>query len=101
MATPNRVYALIRSFAAANPSGFNRADGAGYRFLTGVIAVLDKDNPSVAARLATGFRSFAMLEEHRRAAAEAALKALSETGNLSRDVADIIDRTLDGGSANA
>jgi aminopeptidase N len=98
MATPNRVYALIRSFAAANPTGFNRADGAGYRFLTGVIATLDKDNPSVAARLATGFRSFGMLEESRRAAAEAALKALSSSGNLSRDVADIVDRTLDGGS---
>jgi aminopeptidase N len=97
MATPNRVYALIRSFAAANPTGFNRADGAGYCFLTGVIATLDKDNPSVAARLATGFRSFAMLEEKRRAAAQAALKGLSETGNLSRDVADIVDRTLDGG----
>ena len=101
MATPNRVYALIRSFAAANPTGFNRADGAGYRFLTGVIATLDKDNPSVAARLATGFRSFAMLEETRRTAAQGALKALSATGNLSRDVADIVDRTLDGGSSNA
>ena len=101
MATPNRVYALIRSFAAANPTGFNRADGAGYRFVTGVIATLDKDNPSVAARLATGFRSFAMLEESRRAAAEAALKALSATGNLSRDVADIVDRTLDGSSSDS
>ena len=100
MATPNRVYALIRSFAAANPSGFNRADGAGYRFLTSVIATVDKDNPSVAARLATGFRSFGILEEHRRAAAEAALTALSAAGNLSRDVADIVDRTLDGGSAD-
>ena len=28
---PNRVRALIGSFAMANPSGFNRADGAGYR----------------------------------------------------------------------
>jgi len=101
MATPNRVYALIRSFAAANPTGFNREDGAGYRFLTGVIATLDKDNPSVAARLATGFRSFAMLEDSRRAAAQAALQALSATGNLSRDVADIIDRTLDDSSINA
>ena len=30
---PNRVYALIRSFAAFNPVGFNRPDGAGYRFV--------------------------------------------------------------------
>ncbi|TDI56601.1 MAG: aminopeptidase N [Alphaproteobacteria bacterium] len=101
MATPNRVYALIRSFAAANPTGFNRADGAGYRFLTGVIATLDKDNPSVAARLATGFGSFAMLEERRRTAAQAALKALGASANLSRDVADIVERTLGGEVSNA
>ena len=30
---PNRVYALVRSFAAFNPVGFNRPDGAGYRFI--------------------------------------------------------------------
>ena len=47
---PNRVYALIRSFAAANPVGFNRPDGAGYRFVAGVISDLDRQNPSVAAR---------------------------------------------------
>ena len=30
---PNRVRALIGSFANGNPTGFNRADGAGYEFL--------------------------------------------------------------------
>ena len=59
---PNRVYALIRSFAAFNPVGFNRPDGAGYRFVAGVIADLDRQNPSVAARIATAFRSWRMLE---------------------------------------
>jgi aminopeptidase N len=33
MSNPNRVRALIGSFAAANPTQFNRPDGAGYAFL--------------------------------------------------------------------
>ena len=93
---PNRVYALIRSFAAANPVGFNRPDGAAYRYLAEAILALDPQNPSVAARLATAFRSFRMLEPQRRRHAEQALRTLREAGNLSRDVRDIVGRTLDG-----
>ncbi|MGQ7794039.1 aminopeptidase N [Faunimonas sp. B44] len=96
MKTPNRVYALLRSFATANPVGFNRADGAGFRLIADVIAEIDPHNPSVAARLATAFRSFAMLEPARRAAAQAALSDLSARPNLSRDVGDILLRTLEG-----
>jgi aminopeptidase N len=93
---PNRVYALIRSFAAANPVGFNRPDGAGYRFVARITAELDRQNPSVAARIATAFRSWRMLEAGRRGQAEDALRQLRETQRLSRDVADIVVRTLEG-----
>jgi aminopeptidase N len=93
---PNRVYALIRSFAAANPVGFNRPDGAGYRYLAQVIRTLDAQNPSVAARLATAFRSFRMLEPERRSQAEHALQEISRSDRLSRDVSDIVLRTLEG-----
>lgn len=93
---PNRVYALIRSFAAGNPVGFNRPDGAGYRFVAAIIGELDAQNPSVAARLATAFRSYRMLEPVRRGEAEQALRKLREADNLSRDVSDIATRTLEG-----
>ena len=93
---PNRVYALLRSFAAANPVGFNRADGAGHHYLAEVILELDSQNPSVAARLATAFRSFRMLEPGRRAHAETALRKLRGSDRLSRDLTDIVVRTLEG-----
>ena len=38
---PNRVRALVGSFAFGNPTGFNRADGAGYRFLAEEILGID------------------------------------------------------------
>jgi aminopeptidase N len=96
LAVPNRVYALVRSFGAGNPTGFNRPDGAGYRFLAGMTASLDKQNPSVAARLATCFRSFRMLEPARRDAAEGVLRELAARPDLSRDLSDILARTLSG-----
>jgi aminopeptidase N len=93
---PNRVYALIRSFAAANPVGFNRPDGAGYRFVAEIVAKLDPQNPSVAARIATAFRSYRMLEPMRRNLAEGALRQIRGLESPSRDLADIVARTLEG-----
>ena len=50
------------------PGRLQPADGAGYRFVAGVISDLDRQNPSVAARIATAFRSWRMLEPQRRGA---------------------------------
>jgi aminopeptidase N len=94
-ANPNRIRALIGTFALANPSQFNRADGGGYRFVTETVLAIDARNPQVAARLMGAFKSWRAMEPARRAHAEAALRrAASE--NLSRDVADIVERALTG-----
>ncbi|GGE37163.1 aminopeptidase N [Agaricicola taiwanensis] len=94
LSNPNRVRALIGSFAGGNPTQFHRADGTGYQFLVRIIDELDAKNPQVAARLLTAFRSWRTLEAGRRARAEAALKQLAGGGNRSSDVADILTRTL-------
>ena len=51
---PNKVYSLIRAFAA-NHVRFHAADGAGYAFLADQVLALDELNPQVAARMARGF----------------------------------------------
>jgi aminopeptidase N len=56
---PNRVRALVETFATANPLRFHRSDGAGYRFLTDQVLALDPANPALAAGLLrhiTGWR---------------------------------------------
>jgi aminopeptidase N len=95
MANPNRIRALIGSFAQANPTQFNRADGAGYDFVAGIVLALDPKNPQVASRLATAFRTWRSMEAARQAKAEAALKRIKASPGLSRDVADIVERALD------
>jgi aminopeptidase N len=89
---PNRLRALIGAFAMANPTGFNRADGAGYRFLAEQIIDIDKRNPQVAARILTSMRSWRSLEEKRAGHARNALAAIDQSGPLSTDVRDLIDR---------
>ncbi len=90
---PNRLRALVGTFAMSNPTQFARADGAGFRFVADFVADVDTRNPQVAARVLTGFRIWPMLEPVRREAAKAALTALQTKGGLSRNTADILTRT--------
>jgi aminopeptidase N len=91
---PNRVRSLIGAFAQANPTQFNRADGQGYEFLVDTVLALDPKNPQVAARMLSAFKSWRALEATRRARAEAALRRVDAAPSLSRDVQDIVQRTL-------
>jgi aminopeptidase N len=93
-ANPNRLRALIGAFAQANQSQFNRADGAGYDFVVDTVLALDQKNPQVAARLLAAFKSWRALEAIRRARAEAALRRVAAREGLSRDVNDIVTRSL-------
>jgi aminopeptidase N len=93
---PNRLRALVGSFAAGNAVQFARQDGTGFRFVAEFVADVDKRNPQVAARVLTAFRTWRNYEPKRRAEAEAALKSLRDSGGLSRNTADILGRTLDG-----
>src|SRR5208282_2480055 len=91
---PNRIRALIGSFAQVNHTQFNRQDGSGYDFVADFVLALDPKNPQVAARLMGAFRSWRALEPTRRARAEAALRRVAATPALSRDASDIVARTL-------
>ncbi|MEX1829707.1 aminopeptidase N [Luteibacter sp. CQ10] len=89
---PNRVQALIGTFARANPTGFHRAEGAAYRWLADRLLALDALNPQVAARVATAFNGWKRLEPVRREAAHAVVAELSARKDLSRDLTDILAR---------
>ena len=91
---PNRVRALIGSFAQANPTGFNRADGEGYRLLASQALEIDKFNPHMAARLLGAFESWRILEPKRQARAKAVLEGLAAE-KLSTDSFEIVSKTLD------
>jgi aminopeptidase N len=90
---PNRVRALIGSFVHANPTGFNRPDGAGYDLLVSQALEMDAFNPHMAARLLGAFESWRILEPVRQARAKAVLEDLAAR-QLSTDSYEIVTKTL-------
>ena len=94
MTNPNRVRSLIGSFAQGNSTQFNRSDGAGYDFVADIVLALDPKNPQMAARMMNAFRSWRALEAGRRARAQVALRRVASAPSLSRDLGDIVARTL-------
>jgi len=96
LSNPNRARSVIGAFASGNPRGFHAEDGTGYDFVAEMIGAMDQRNPQIAARLATSFRTWRNLEAGRRAKAEAALRRLAASPPLSRDLGDILERSLAG-----
>ncbi|MDA8259566.1 MAG: aminopeptidase N [Betaproteobacteria bacterium] len=91
---PNKVYALLRSFCAANPRHFHAADGSGYQLAAEVIIELQAINPQVAARLARSFDRWRQFDAARQAHARAALERIAACDDLARGVAEVIGNAL-------
>ena len=94
MENPNRVRSLLGTFAASNPTGFHRADGAAYAMFAQRIVELDRRNRQVAARVLTSMRTWRLYDAPRRDAARAALEAIAAEPSLSRDTAEIVKKIL-------
>jgi aminopeptidase N len=95
ISNPNRVRSLIGSFAMLNQVQFNRKDGAGYALLASIVLRADELNPQLASRLLTAFSTWKMMESTRRSHARRALQSIAQKPNLSRDVGDIVNRSLE------
>ena len=95
MKNPNKVRALIGTFAMANPVNFNRPDGRGYDFVADRVLELDGFNPQIAARILSAFRSWKALEPTRRRVAKKTLQRIARTKPLSHDVFEIVSKMLE------
>ncbi len=94
LGNPNRVRALVGSFASGNPLHFHAPDGAGYRFLADVTLELDPRNPQLAARMASQFAQWRRYEPVRRVRMQAELDRIAAQPGLSKDVAENLGRML-------
>ena len=94
LTNPNKVRALIYTFAMRNLVHFHAADGKGYAFVAEQILALDKLNPQVASRLASVFNPWKKLEPHRRTLMQQTLQSLVIQPDLSSDVYEIVSKAL-------
>jgi len=91
---PNRVRSLMGSFAMRNPARFHRADGAAYRFHADFIMQLDKLNPQVAARMLTPLSQWRRYDSGRQEKMRAELQRILDCGSCSKDVYEIVSKSL-------
>ncbi|MGQ0799043.1 MAG: aminopeptidase N [Pseudomarimonas sp.] len=92
-ANPNRVRAILGSFARNNAIACHRIDGAGYALVFEQIGCLDVLNPQVSARLLTAFEPWRKLDGNRRALIESGLRGLL-ANQPSADLRDVLTRLL-------
>ena len=91
---PNRARSLIFSFCNANASRFHATDGSGYVFWAEQVIALNAINPQLAARLA---RSLDRWRKHAPNAQQQMLSALQKVANskkLSKDVQEVVSKSL-------
>lgn len=91
---PNRVRAVIGSFAFYNTTGFHADDGSGYRFLTDYLLELDKSNPQVASRLVTPLTQWQHFAASRQALMRQQLSRLLDDASLSKDLYEKVSKAL-------
>ncbi|TNF36384.1 MAG: aminopeptidase N [Gammaproteobacteria bacterium] len=91
---PNKVRAVIGAFCAGNAWHFHAADGSGYRFLAEQVIVLNAINPQIASRLITPLTRW---QKYTPAVGErmvAALRLIAAEPKLSRDVEEVVLKSL-------
>ena len=88
---PNKVYALLRNFGA-NPARFHTPEG--YAFMAAKTIELDARNPQVASRLARCFDRWKKFDAERQKHARQALESIRDHAGLSRDVLEVVTRSL-------
>jgi aminopeptidase N len=91
---PNRLRALISTFAAFNPVRFHDPSGAGYRFLADQILAVDGYNPMTAARLVEPLGGWRRYKPELGGLMKVQLKRILEAPGLSKNVFELVSRAL-------
>ncbi len=94
LTNPNKVRALIGRFCMGNPVRFHAADGSGYAFLAQQVLALNSLNPQGAARLCGALSRWQRYDSERGAFMRAQLQRIRDHEGLSRDVFEIVDKSL-------
>lgn len=92
--TPNRVRSVIGAFASSNLLNFNAENGAGYAFVADHVITLDAINPQIAARLTNSLSHWRKFDPKRQQLIKAQLSRIQAHSPLSKDVSEIVNRSL-------
>ncbi len=89
---PNRLRALVSTFASANPARFHDLSGAGYRFLADRILETDAFNPMIAARMVEALGGWRRYIPDLGALMRAELERIAAAPRVSRNVFELAEK---------
>lgn len=90
---PNKVYALLSTFAYQNLPQFHAKNGEGYALIADKILEIDAMNPIVAARICGAFNSWQNFTEDAKNRMHKVLLRLSQA-SLSSDTRELVEKAL-------
>jgi len=93
---PNKVRSVVGVFAGQNLAAFHNPDGSGYQFLAGQVCRLDDSNPQIASRLVTPLTRWRKFAPAYSSQMKAALEGIRDKDNLSRDLYEVVHKSLAG-----
>jgi aminopeptidase N len=91
---PNRVRALVASFASGNQVRFHDPSGSGYSFLADTIVALDPMNSNVAARLVPPLGQWRRVEPARQTLMKQELQRILDLPGLSKATFEMATRSI-------
>jgi aminopeptidase N len=91
---PNRVRALVASFASGNQVRFHDPSGSGYRFLADTIIALDPMNSQVAARMVPPLGQWRRVEPARQALMKRELQRILDVPGLTKGTFEMASRSI-------
>ncbi len=89
---PNRLRALVQSYASANPARFHEPTGEGYRFLADQILMVDSFNPMTAARLIEPLGNWRRYRSDLGGKMRAELERIAGTPGISKNVYELAEK---------
>lgn len=92
---PNKVRAVMGSFAHYNYRNFHAIDGSGYEFLADQVLHVDKINPQVASRILEPLTHWQKFDIKRQNLMKQQLEKIVKSPKLSNDVFEIASKSLD------
>ncbi|MBC7714453.1 MAG: aminopeptidase N [Rhizobacter sp.] len=91
---PNLVRSLLGQFVATNKVQFNHPSGRGYKLIADRMLELDKLNPQVASRMASGFKDYKRTPKNLQDLMKVELERIIKTDGLSKNVYEIVSKIL-------
>ena len=90
---PNKLRAVLNTFQRENILLFHANDSSGYKFISEQVAIIDKNNPQVAARLILPLTRFNNYTSQRKNKIKTVLKSINKSF-ISNDLSEIIEKAL-------